>query len=136
MKANVFFKAVCVAVIIMATATPVRANNPYVANDIVKEGKVVTRFIYKNDQGLQYHLKSDFTYDAENRLNTKESFLWNPRKQQWIPQQRIQYKYTDSNILITGSSWNEFRKAYTESIRQSIYPIRAAGSKIAQLTAD
>ncbi len=135
MKANVFFKAMCVAVVMIASTMMVSAGNPYYTNDVKDGEKVVSRFVYKMDNGLQYHLKSDFTYDNENRLATKETFTWNNKSQEWVPQKRVHYTYSHTEITITGDTWNKKDKVYAEGIQQSIYDINIAGLETAHLTA-
>lgn len=119
-------------IMMVATVSRVQAQE-YVTQD-KREGEIlVTRFVYKIKDGLQNHLKSDFTYDDQNRLITKESFLWNKRKQKWVPRKRIHYTYSDSMIVITGDNWDNTRKVYTENVQQSTYEIHGIGLYTAQL---
>ncbi|MCD8079030.1 MAG: DUF3836 domain-containing protein [Bacteroides sp.] len=134
MKANVFFKAVCMIVIMLTSVSVANAQNKYVIEDTKEGEKVMSRTIYINKKGSHYHLKSDFTYDGNNRLATKETFLWNKRKQKWVPQKFLQYTYTHSDLIITSSSWNLYEKAYTENVKQASYDINQPGLQIAQLT--
>jgi|GEM_PF-2691478 len=133
MKTNVFFKAMCVGIVMMVSVSVANAQN-YVTNDVMEGEKVVTRFVYKKQSGLHYYIKSDFTYDQENRLATKETFLWNTRKQEWVPRRRIHYSYTETEIIITGDEWNKRTGAYKEGTQRSMYDIRKVGLPIAQLT--
>ncbi len=82
MKANVFFKAVCMMVAMAASVSVANAQDKYVVEDQKEGEKVVERMVYINNGGLQYHLKADFTYDEQNRIATKTTFLWNKRKQE------------------------------------------------------
>ncbi len=135
MKTNVFLKVMCLMGMMVATVSVAKAQE-YITHDKMEGEVLVTRFIYKVEDDLQYHLKSDFAYDDQNRLVTKETFLWNERKQKWIPRRRIHYSYQDSKIIITGDNWDKHRRVYTENVRQSSYEIQGTGLQIVQLMSE
>ncbi|MCD8032419.1 MAG: DUF3836 domain-containing protein [Bacteroides sp.] len=121
MKTNVFFKAVWVAVVMVATTAMVKANNPYVTNDVMNGQQVETRFVYqKNNQTLSYYMKYHFTYDQENRLASKETFRWNNNTQEWEPQSRVDYTYEEGEIVMENNVWDKKEKRYREMAQLSL----------------
>jgi len=134
MKANVFFKAVCVAVVMIASTVVVKAGNPHYTNDVINGESVTTRFVYKNDNGLHYHLKYSFTYDQENRLVSKETFGWNTEMQQWTPQYHTYYSYIGSEIVVESDSWNSKTQAYEKQMNQNFFDIHTSGLTIAMVS--
>ncbi len=123
MKANVFFRTVWVAVVILASVTGIKAQNgSYYTNDVIEGDQVTTRFVYKTgENGLQYHVKHNFTYDQENRLSSKETLLWDNKTQDWFLQSDIYYSYIGSEIFVAGNCWNQKEQNYTRNVSQFSY---------------
>ncbi len=120
MKANVFFRTVCVAVVMAATTTMVKATNPYVTNDVMNGEQVECRYLYKKDnQTLSYHMKHNFTYDQENRLASKETYQWNSATEEWELQSRIDYIYENGEVVMENTLWDKKEKTYRKMAQQS-----------------
>ncbi|MCD8081441.1 MAG: DUF3836 domain-containing protein, partial [Bacteroides sp.] len=129
----VFFKAVWVAVVMVATTSIVKANNSYVTNDVMNGQQVETRFVYqKNNQTLSYYMKYHFTYDQENRLASKETFRWNNNTQEWEPQSRVDYTYEEGEIVMENNVWDKKEKRYREMAQLSFQYINSTEMYVAQ----
>ncbi|MBT9874887.1 DUF3836 domain-containing protein, partial [Bacteroides salyersiae] len=88
MKTNVFFKAVVMVVVVMASVMSANAGNPtnYVKNDEMNGEQLVAKTIYRNEDGhLFRHLRYTYTYDSENRVVCKEAAKWDSVKACWTP---------------------------------------------------
>ncbi len=132
MKANVFFKAVCVAVVMVTSTLMVKAGNPYYTNDVTDGDQVTSRFVYRNDNGLHYHLKYDFTYDANNRMASKETYQWNSKNQEWALQSKVQFTYNGSEILVESDATSrKENKSLALHTQQSIYDINHIATAMA-----
>ncbi len=126
MKANVFFRTVCVAVVMVATTAMVKATNPYVTNDVMNGEQVECRYVYKKDnQTLSYHMKHNFTYDQENRLASKETYQWNSATEEWELRSKIQYTYNGLEIFVEADCRGKSEQNYTAHMEHSFRDINS-----------
>ncbi|MCD8079029.1 MAG: DUF3836 domain-containing protein [Bacteroides sp.] len=126
MKTNVFFKAVCVAVVMVATTAMVKANNSYATNDVMNGQQVETRFVYQKDnQTLSYYMKHEFTYDQENRLASKETFQWNSSTEEWVLRSKTQYTHNGWEILVEADRSKQSEKNDTTHMQYSFRDINS-----------
>ena len=96
MKTNVFFKAVVMVVVVMASVMSANAGNPtnYVKNDEMNGEQLVAKTIYRNEDGhLFRHLRYTYTYDSENRVVCKEAAKWDSVKACWTPYFKLNVSY-------------------------------------------
>ena len=83
-----------------------REEVKFAHNDHIENGQVVTRDIFKyTDDGkyLNYYKKVDFTYDAENRIASKQVSLWNAETKQWDKAEYYTYEYSFAECCIERS---------------------------------
>ncbi len=135
MKTNGWKKAVCMMGICIAilSGTAAKAQNGYVTNDVVENEKVISRIIYRNDGGLENHMKYDFTYDEQNRILSKEIFKWDRRKQCWSPDTKLSFRYTDTHIVMEQARWSPTQNAYSMDLKRAVYEMNEEHMPIAQL---
>ena len=134
MKTTVLFRMMVLAVIIIASAmsaTVKAQDSGFVTNEIVVNNQVVSKVIYKLDGYLYNHIKYDFTYDAENRVASKEALKWDSSKEAWIPSYKINYTYAGSEMTMAYSRWNKNHKSYDNVSEESIYRMNAENVAVA-----
>ncbi|MCD8080930.1 MAG: DUF3836 domain-containing protein [Bacteroides sp.] len=135
MRTNGWKKAVCVMGIgiAMITGITAKAQNGYVTNDVVEDEKVISRIIYRNEDGLQYHMKYDFTYDDQNRMLSKETSRWDRRRKCWSPNTKLTYRYMDTQVVLEHARWSKEQNAYNVDIKHSVYELSEDNMPVAQL---
>ena len=124
MKTTALFRMMVLAVIIIAgtmSATVKAQNSNFVTNEEVVNNQVVSKVIYKLDGYLYNYMKYDFTYDAENRVASKEAFKWDSSKEAWMPSYKINYSYTDNEMTLAYSRWSKDNKSYDNVSEESTY---------------
>ena len=124
MKTTALFRMMVLAVIIIAgamSATVKAQNSNFVTNEEVVNNQVVSKVIYKLDGYLYNHMKYDFTYDAENRVASKEALKWDGSKEAWMPSYKINYSYTGNEMTLAYSRWSKDNKSYENVSEESTY---------------
>ena len=126
MKTTVLFRIMVLVVIIIAGAMSAEMkaqNSTFVTNEEVVNNQVVSKVIYKLDGYLYNHMKYNFTYDAENRVSSKEVLKWDASKKAWMPYYKINYSYAGSEMTLAYSHWNKNHKSYDNVSEESIYQV-------------
>ena len=124
MKTTTLFRMMVLAVIIIAGAMSAEMkaqNSNFVTNEVVVNAQVVSKVIYKLDGYLYNYMKYDFTYDAANRVASKEAFKWDASKETWIPYFKINFSYTGDEMTMAYSRWNKNHKSYEDVSEESTY---------------
>lgn len=126
MKTNVFFKAVVMVVVVMASVMSANANNPteYVKNDEMNGELLVAKTIFKNEDGYLFrHLRYTYTYDNENRVVSKEAAKWDSVKEIWTPYFKMNVAYNDSNVEVNYARWNNKSGDYDKNMEKNVYEL-------------
>ena len=124
MKTNVFFKAVVMVVVVMASVMSANAGNPtnYVKNDEMNGEQLVVKTIYRNEDGhLFRHLRYTYTYDSENRVVCKEAAKWDSVKACWTPYFKLDVSYHSDAL------WNTTSNSFDKNTEKSTYDLNSGG---------
>ena len=126
MKTNVFFKAVVMVAVVMASVMSANAGNPtnYVKNDEMNGEQLVAKTIYRNEDGhLFRHLRYTYTYDSENRVVCKEAAKWDSVKACWTPYFKLNVIYSDNEVELNYASWNSKSSTYDDNKQKTVYEL-------------
>ncbi|MBQ7422815.1 MAG: DUF3836 domain-containing protein [Prevotella sp.] len=106
--------AATVATLFFNTATQGTGN--FVYNADMEQGQVKSLCVF-NQKGtyLERKLKYSYAYDAEERLVRKEAFIWNEYKNQWEPDYRLDYAYTETGYSLERRNWDRHAKEYGDA---------------------
>ena len=126
MKANVFFKAVVMVAVLMASVMSANAGNPvdYVKNDEMNGELLVAKTIFKNESGYQFrHLRYTYTYDNENRVVCKEAAKWDSVKEAWTPYFKLDITYNTNEVEMNYALWNAGSRTFDKNMEKSTYAL-------------
>ena len=126
MKANVFFKAVVMVAVLMASVMSANAGNPvdYVKNDEMNGELLVAKTIFKNESGYLFrHLRYTYTYDNENRVVCKEAAKWDSVKEAWTPYFKLDVSYHSDAVEMNYALWNTKSNAFDKNMEKSTYAL-------------
>ena len=126
MKTNVFFKAVVMVAVVMASVMnfSASASNPtqYVKNEEMTGELMTAKTIFKNEDGhLFRHLRYTYTYDNENRVTSKEA---------WVPYFKMDVFYANNEVELSYARWNSKSNAYDSNIQKSFYELNDADATL------
>ncbi len=130
MKTNVFFKAVVMVAVVMASVMSVNAGNPasYVKNEEMNGEQLVAKTIYRNEDGhLFRHLRYMYTYDSENRVICKEAVRWDSVKSCWTPYFKLDVSYRSDVVEMDYALWNTKSNAFDKNMEKSTYDLNSDG---------
>ncbi len=116
-----------VAMLVAGSATSnLRAEDDrYVVNYETVNEQVVSKTVYLNDGGLQPYLKYNFAYNKDGKVSEQEVLKWDSHKQQWAPNYKQSYTYTDHGYTIEHAAWNPKAKEYNLEKMKNEYPNEA-----------
>lgn len=126
MKTTSLFKAVAMVAIMIASVlnSEVKAQDGFITNQVMNGDLIASKTIFKKDGSfLQRHMQYTFTYDAQNRLVSKEAAKWNGAKDEWTPYFKMTYQYGENEIIMNYGRWNASHKAYDDAIQKSVYEL-------------
>lgn len=135
MKTTDLFKATVAVAMIFVSGLSVDAQaqeNQFITNEEMKDEMVVTKTIFRQDGSLLFrHLRYEYSYDELKRLTVKEAFKWNAEKEEWMPYFKMNYRYTDKEIVMSYARWNESHKAYDKNVQESIQELNEQNMPLA-----
>ena len=116
MKTNVFFKAVVMVAVVMASVMSANAGNPtnYVKND-------------EMNGELFRHLRYTYTYDSENRVVCKEAAKWDSVKACWTPYFKLNVSYHSDAVEMNYALWNTKSNSFDKNTEKSTYDLNSDG---------
>ncbi|MBT9916902.1 DUF3836 domain-containing protein [Bacteroides salyersiae] len=110
MKTNVFFKAVVMVAVVMASVMSANAGN------------------YRNEDGhLFRHLRYTYTYDSENRVVCKEAAKWDSVKACWTPYFKLNVSYHSDAVEMNYALWNTKSNSFDKNTEKSTYDLNSDG---------
>ncbi|NDV57691.1 DUF3836 domain-containing protein [Bacteroides sp. 519] len=118
---NLFTATIVAATILSATTS---VSNNYVYNVKNTNEAVTEQTVYKVDESGKYltnHIKYDYSYDNENRLNTKTTLRWNDVNQKWENSSQLIYTYNESNCIVEYARWNKNTNSFSEVTEKVVY---------------
>lgn len=136
MKTTLLFRTIVFAVmsVVCVANVALKAQESNFVTNEVKEGNLITsKVIYRMDGSLYRHMKYDFSYDSENRMNDKEAFKWDAITEKWAPYFKISYLYADNEITMEYARWNASHKAYDTAVEKSVYELNSDNMPVAYL---
>ena len=92
----------------MSAASP----REYMYDTKEENGKVISKVIFLNDNGLlNKEVKYEFSYN-ENGKVAEKAYRWNKSKDEWVPCYLISYQYDEDKgeINTTYGMWKKRRK--------------------------
>ncbi|MCD8032421.1 MAG: DUF3836 domain-containing protein [Bacteroides sp.] len=101
------------------------AANQFVYNTESHEAGT-TQIVYKTDATGKYlipHLKYNFSYDEQNRVEQKEVSRWNSNSGMWINQHILSFLYEKDTYSIVSADWNAEEKVYHPISLKAIYTL-------------
>lgn len=114
-----------------ATVNAVSSNNleGFAYNTEVSEGRVETQTVFKvkDEKYLQNHLKYAYTYDAQERVTSKEVLKWNADKQCFENQYCLNFSYESTEVNVKYVAWNKKANAYADVKAKAVYQIHGIG---------
>lgn len=102
-------------------ATNVEKN--FVYHEVKSGNQVESKMVYKLNDGkyLNYHLKYNFKYDAENRLIQKEVLKWNEINQAFERHYCLNYDYSEAGTDVEYALWNNETNDYSDVKEKAVY---------------
>ena len=139
MKTNVFFKAMVMVAVVMASVLNVNAINPtdFFKNDEMNNELVSATTIFMSEEGYLFrHLRYTYTYDNENRVIAKEASKWNSIEEAWVPYFKLDVTYTDGEIALDYARWNTKSGAYDSHMEKAVYELNHDGATLLLASAE
>lgn len=98
-----------------------RLNN-FAYNTETNEGRTETQTVFKveNNKYLHNHVKYNYIYDNNGRIQQKEVLKWNEATKSFEKHHSLNFFYTD-NVTIEYALWNEKDNAYTDIKQKAVY---------------
>lgn len=126
-------KTLVLSVVFALTAVVNSVSNNSLAdfayNTTVSEGRVESQTVFKveDEKYLQNHLKYAFTYDAQERVTSKEVLKWNADKQCFENQYCLYFSYEGAEVNVEYVAWNQKAAAYADVKAKAVYQINGIG---------
>lgn len=121
-------EAIITAATVLASYLNVATANQsgYMYNASYEDNKVTKIEVYnRSGNTISRKLKNHFEYDAQGRLQKKETFVWNSETAEWMPCRLYSYSYNDLGYTISLSEWNSSLKQFAEAKEKTGYHIVA-----------
>lgn len=132
MKTTLLKAVVCVTLVLIGSLNvDLKAQDKFFTNDVVTDGVVTSKMIYRHNGSLYNHMKYDFSYDEQGRVTEKEAFKWNSAKSEWMPYYKINLSYADDQVVMDYAKWNERKKVYDEAQEKNIYELDGMNTPVA-----
>lgn len=126
MKTTVLFRVMVLITVMvagMANSNVMAQKNNFITNDEVENNQVVSRTIYKNNDGLLRYMKYNFAYDEQNRICSKIALKWDSNRNRWAPSFKISYQYAGEEVTMEYARWSDEDKAYEKATSKSVYEL-------------
>lgn len=111
------------AVTTMVNAFGSNLKNDFAYNEVMNGEQVESQMVYKVKDGksLNFYLKYNFKYDADNRILQKEVLKWNEIEQAFERYYCLNYNYTETGTDVEYALWNNETNAYSDVKEKVIY---------------
>lgn len=98
-----------------------RVNN-FAYNTETNGGRTETQTVFKveNNKYLHNHVKYNYIYDNNGRIQQKEVLKWNEDTKSFEKHHSLNFFYTD-DVTIEYAAWNEKDNAYTDIKQKAVY---------------
>lgn len=94
------------------------SDSKFYYNADFQNGKVSQIYVLNNDgKYLSNKMSYRYQYDDQDRLVEKQTLLWDNAKHEWHEYQVQRYAYSDNQMVVTLSRWNEKAQTYELSER-------------------
>lgn len=131
MKTIILKSVACVVFVLTGILNTNLNAQSFVSNEVITDGLVASKIIYRHEGSLYHHMKYDFTYNEDGKVIVKEVLKWNTAKEEWAPYYKMNISYTSSQVSIDYSRWNESSKTYGQPKTRSTYELDVLQSAIA-----
>ncbi|MCD8182975.1 MAG: DUF3836 domain-containing protein [Bacteroides sp.] len=128
MKTLVLSVVIAMTAIVNAVSDSVVGKFTYNTEMDVERVEATTVFTVEDGKYLHNHLKYNYTYDADNRVSQKEVMKWNEMTKVFEKQYRLNFIYSNNEVPIEYTLWNQKDNTYTEVKSKAIY--QAIGENI------
>jgi len=97
-------------------------QSQYYYNADMEDGRITTLYVYnKSGESLSQKLSYRYTYDAADRLTTKEVLSWNSVTGEWEQDYCLNYTYGAEGYSIERCRWSRLEKAYMAADQMTVY---------------
>lgn len=98
-----------------------RANN-FAYNTETNGGRTETQTVFKveNNKYLHNHVKYNYIYDNDGRIQQKEVLKWNEATQKFEKHHSLNFFYTN-DVTVEYTLWNEKNNAYSDIKQKTVY---------------
>lgn len=98
-----------------------RVNN-FAYNTETNGGRTETQTVYKveNNKYLHNHVKYNYIYNNDGRIQQKEVLKWNEATKSFEKHHSLNFFYTD-DVTIEYAAWNEKDNAYSDIKEKAVY---------------
>nr|WP_320058106.1 DUF3836 domain-containing protein [uncultured Bacteroides sp.] len=125
MKATMFISKVIVLVTLFLSvcglASAANSNDNernFINNDVLKDGKVVSREVYELEKGssaLSPVKKFEYAYDETKQLKEKTTYKWNSSSVKWEKVSLLSISYTGTETIVEHALWMPGKKVFSPS---------------------
>ncbi|WP_300704159.1 DUF3836 domain-containing protein [Bacteroides sp.] len=119
-------KALVLSVIIVMTsvvnAVSGNRTNNFAYNTETNGERTETQTVFKveNNKYLHNHVKYNYIYNNDGRIQQKEVLKWNEATKSFEKHHSLNFFYTD-DVTIEYALWNEKDNAYTDIKQKAVY---------------
>lgn len=98
-----------------------RVNN-FAYNTETNGGRTETQTVFKveNNKYLYNHVKYNYIYNNDGRIQQKEVLKWNEATKTFEKHHSLNFFYTD-DVTVEYALWNEKDNAYTDIKQKAVY---------------
>lgn len=98
-------------------------SSRFAYNTEIVDNIVMSQTVYKKSNGLYLtnHLRYNFTYDAQDRIEEKEVVRWNPYANQWENDYCLAYSYDIDQYTIEYIRWDKQMQTYSNMVEKKVY---------------
>ncbi|WP_071145533.1 DUF3836 domain-containing protein [Bacteroides ihuae] len=141
MKATMFINKVIVLVTLFLSVSGLAsaANNNdgeknFIYNDVLKDGKVVSREMYLLEKGtsaLAPIKKCEYVYNEAKQLKEKTTYKWNSSAMKWEKESLLSISYTGTETIVENALWIPSKNVFSPSDKQ-VYVTSVENNMISQ----
>lgn len=141
MKATMFISKVILLVTLFlsvcglaSAANSKDGERNFINNDVLKNGKVVSREVYvleKGSSALSPVKKFEYAYDETQQLKEKTTHAWNPSATKWVKESLLSISRTGTETIVEYSLWVPNKKEFSPS-EKFVYVTNAENNMITQ----
>lgn len=125
MKATMFISKVIVLVTLFLSvcgwASAANSNDDerkFINNDVLKDGKVVSREVYELEEGssaLSPVKKFEYAYDEAQQLKEKTTHKWNSSSMKWVKESLLSISRTGTETIVEYALWVPNKRVFSPS---------------------